>query len=152
MAFVVAIVFSLALRVTTVHAFDDPCAGSNHGEFTSVLCPGDGMTGEGAYITSDSTYYRLYISAGTLAIYQNDGQHDTTNTWDLYNGSNGNVYQMVFVTVPFVGIELYGYDRDQNLVFTSNSAAGQSYFKLDNDGCLRGYYRNSGILNFEQCS
>ena len=58
------VIASLLLLSASLSA--DACQG-DHGIYTNILCVGDHMTGEGAYIISPDGYWRLYISGGTLS-------------------------------------------------------------------------------------
>ena len=116
----------------------DACAG-DHGIYTNVLCVGDHMTGEGAYIISPDGHWRLYVSAGTLSPTYDVGQPDEWSWTLIDDRPYADVYGVE--VVPFgSGGELRAYDSSYNDFWYGRDANLGSnelyYISMDNSGCV----------------
>src|ERR1700722_7412780 len=132
------VIASLLLLSASLSA--DACQG-DHGIYTNILCVGDHMTGEGAYIISPDGYWRLYISGGTLSpVY--DVYGDDSWEWTLVNEQPDNVaYGVILETGLNPSLDVY--DHDYNVFWVGQDAdLGESntdYIRMDDNGCVADY-------------
>lgn len=142
-SFALLVLVTLAVVLPAPMVFADACTGP-HGTYSSILCSGDRMAGDGAYIQSPSGQYRFYIGAGNAFV---QDMWNLNVLYALYSGGNAWAAQVgpltgcIGSTDPnaFALLDYYGTRLTLYCVSTT------TYLKLDDDGCLRYYSQLTDI-------
>jgi hypothetical protein len=103
---------------------------ATHGQYTNVLCNGDDLAADGAYLVTGSV--RMYMQAHSIETYDLNANPQHIRTF--YNGANGDPFR-----IRGLGNHWEVWDIHDNVLsfgFFPDDIDSNGYMKLLSDGCL----------------